>query len=352
MAPLSAVPLADVPAGSAASSSERERASLRAVVRAAGSAPGAEHCSPADADGAAEPDPDGIADRELCVVSGHTDRAEADHPEPADEDVIDAPEGSAVPRTADVPRASERSALVAGLLAELAGCTDPAEQHRLQSAVAVATLPVARSIASRYRGRGVDLGDLEQIAALGLVKAVQRWRPGLSEDFLQYAVPTIAGEIKRYFRDFWWTVRPPRRLQETRAAMMVLEQDLRQATGYEPSEAELAKELGVDVATVQQARAVRQCSRPASLEDPATDGIIDSALAGDDPELRHAEDRLTVQSMLAGLSERDRLIIDLRFFRGWSQAKIGEYIGVSQMQVSRILRDLCATLRERYPESA
>ncbi|MDQ6659108.1 MAG: sigma-70 family RNA polymerase sigma factor [Actinomycetota bacterium] len=246
-------------------------------------------------------------------------------------------------------RAGGRSERVSALLAELASCSDAAERHRIQSEVAVATLPVAKSIASRYRGRGVDIGDLEQIAALGLVKAARRWKPGLSEDFLQYAVPTISGEIKRYFRDCWWTVRPPRRLQEARAAVGQAEQDLRQRTGREPDDHQLAAELGIDLCTVRQAKAVRQCSRPSSLEDPASDnGVIDQALAGEDRDLQRAENRIAVQTLLRTLSARDREVIDMRYFRGWSQARIGEHIGVSQMQVSRILRGICVTLRERW----
>lgn len=246
-------------------------------------------------------------------------------------------------------RAGGRSERVSALLAELASCSDATERHRIQSEVALATLPVAKSIASRYRGRGVDIGDLEQIAALGLVKAARRWKPGLSEDFLQYAVPTISGEIKRYFRDCWWTVRPPRRLQEARAAVGQAEQDLRQRTGREPDDRQLAAELGIDLRTVRQAKAVRQCSRPSSLEDPAADnGVIDQALAGEDRELQRAENRIAVQTLLRTLTDRDRDVIDMRYFRGWSQARIGEHIGVSQMQVSRILHGICGTLRERW----
>ncbi len=264
-------------------------------------------------------------------------------------DVASTDVASAVGIAGDTDQRSARSAKVSGLLAQLADCTDSTERERLQSDVAVATLPVARSIASRYRGRGVDIGDLEQIAALGLVKAVRRWKPGLSDDFLQYAVPTITGEIKRYFRDCWWTVRPPRRLQEARAALGQAEQDLRQRTGREPDDLMLAHELDLDLRTVRQAKTVRQCARPTSLEDPATDnGRIDRALVTDDQELRRVEDRIAVRSLLATLGDRDRTVVDLRYFRGWSQARIGDHIGVSQMQVSRILRDICSRLRDRW----
>lgn len=290
-----------------------------------------------------------VTEPTAAVTPAEVARADAPSTEVASPEVTlpDVDSADVVP--ADTDQRSARSIKVSGLLAELADCTDAAERELIQSDVAVATLPVARSIASRYRGRGVDIGDLEQIAALGLVKAVRRWKPGLSDDFLQYAVPTITGEIKRYFRDCWWAVRPPRRLQEARAALGQAEQDLRQRTGREPDDLMLAHELDLDLRTVRQAKTVRQCARPASLEDPATDnGRIDRALVTEDQELRRVEDRIAVRSLLATLGDRDRTVVDLRYFRGWSQARIGDHIGVSQMQVSRILRDICNRLRDRW----
>jgi RNA polymerase sigma factor (sigma-70 family) len=211
-------------------------------------------------------DSDAVDAEATDVIEQLTDPVEAadlsDTIDPVIDPVIEAASSAAGQRSA-------RSAKVARLLDNLSTCTDPVRRLQIQEEVALATLPVARSIASRYRGRGVDVGDLEQIAALGLVKAVRRWKSGLSEDFLQYAVPTITGEIKRYFRDSWWTVRPPRRLQEARAAMAQAEQDLRQRSGQEPDEKALATELGLDIRTVRQAKEVRQSARPTSLEDPA-----------------------------------------------------------------------------------
>lgn len=243
-----------------------------------------------------------------------------------------------------------RSEKVSRLLADLALSGDPSSRRQLRAAVILASLPIARSVAARYRGRGVEQRDLEQIAAVGLVKAVRRWKPGLSDNFLQFAVPTITGEIKRYFRDHWWTVRPPRRLQETRSAMFQLEQDYRQNSGKDPDERQMATELGVDLRTIRQAKEVRQRARPSSLEAAAEadNGSFDRAVSTEDVELRRVEDRMAVRSMLATLSERERQVVDLRFFRSWSQAKIGERIGVSQMQVSRILRDIYRKLRESW----
>ena len=138
-----------------------------------------------------------------------------------------------------------RAERVRGLLEHTAECTDPAEQQRYRRMVVTEYLPVAKSLASRYSGRGVERCDLEQLAFLGLVKAVRRWQPGRSEDFLQFAVPTIVGEIKRYFRDHSWLVRPPRRIQELRAAISEAEQSGRHRDGSGPTEAELAAATGV-----------------------------------------------------------------------------------------------------------
>ncbi|NNG35514.1 sigma-70 family RNA polymerase sigma factor [Nakamurella aerolata] len=242
----------------------------------------------------------------------------------------------------------DRSSVVRELLRELQDCQRPRRRRMLRSAVAVACLPVAHSIAARYRGRGIDLGDLQQVAALGLVKAALRWKPGRSDDFLQFAVPTITGEIRRYFRDHWWTVRPPRRLQELRANVMTTKEELCQRTGREVSEPELADRLGADVDEVRQALSLNSCGQPASLEAFSAQGILDRAVAVDDVELRRVEDRLAVRSMMELLTDRERQIVRRRFYDEWSQSQIAEEVGISQMHVSRILRDVCARLRAAW----
>lgn len=304
----------------------------------------------------------GVASKSVSARTGSSPSVSSRSSAPAPESITVIPAARRAGRLSDrrpsgagsvavAVRPSERSDAVRTLLADLETCTDADRQEHIRQRVVLLTLPVARSIASRYRNRGVDIGDLEQIAALGLMKAVRRWQPGLSEDFLQYAVPTITGEIKRFFRDRWWTVRPPRRLQEARAALVQAEQVLRQRTGTEPDDAALAVEMDSDVETVREAKQVRQSARPASLEDPAADnGVIDRAVAGEDPALQRAEQRIDVQRMLQDLPERDRKVIELRFFKNWSQSRIGDQIGVSQMQVSRILRDVTRRLRDRWQD--
>ncbi len=164
----------------------------------------------------------------------------------------------------------ERAQRVRDLLEFTASCTDEVELQRCREQIVTEYLPVARSLAARYAGRGVERGDLEQLACLGLVKAVQRWQPGRSDDFLQFAVPTIVGEIKRYFRDHSWLVRPPRRIQELRAAISEAEQLYRHRDGSAPTDAELASVTGAKAEDIGEARAASACCRPRSLRRPCS----------------------------------------------------------------------------------
>ena len=244
----------------------------------------------------------------------------------------------------------DRSERVAALLAEMAECADPVKRKRLQSAVVVEHLSVAKSIASRYRGRGVERGDLEQLAYLGLVKAVSRWLPGLSDDFLQFAVPTISGEIKRYFRDHSWLVRPPRRIQELRAAISVAERDFQDSGELRPSDVQVAKRLGVGDADIREARAAAGLCRPPSLDSDSGAGLFIAQQWSGEDCMSTVDDRMSLEVVLRTLTPRERTVVSMRFNEGLSQARIGELIGVSQMQVSRILRDVVNKLRDRWQQ--
>lgn len=259
--------------------------------------------------------------------------------------VLPAQRPASSPTIAAAPT-GERAQRVRELLERTASCTDPIEQQRLRRLVVTEYLPVARSLAGRYSGRGVERGDLEQLAFLGLVKAVRRWQPGLSDDFLQFAVPTVVGEIKRYFRDHSWLVRPPRRIQELRAAINEAEQTYRHRDGSGPSDTELANVTGASIRDIDEARTAGACCRPRSLDEGQGLGLALALGWGeDDPELRRVEDRVTVQRLLATLTDRERDVVRMRFGDGWSQARIGAEIGVSQMQVSRWLRTIAEKLR-------
>lgn len=246
----------------------------------------------------------------------------------------------------------DRHQRVRVLLTDMVACDDPIARKNLQSKVVLEHQGVARSIAARYRGRGVERGDLEQLAYLGLVKAVLRWQPGRSEDFLQFAVPTIAGEIKRYFRDHSFMVRPPRRIQELRAALNAPGEDAGRAESAHRSDAEISEALGVDAESVREARQAVDLCRPRSLDAPGISGqSLSQSWGADDEELNHVEDRLAVEEMLELLTDRERAVVRMRFVEGLSQARIGKEIGVSQMQVSRLLRGIVVKLRGMLAEA-
>lgn len=229
----------------------------------------------------------------------------------------------------------------------LAGCgagRNLTTQHREQ--IVLAAIDLADSVAHRYRGRGVDLEDLQQVARLALVKAAARYRPA-EGTFSAFAVPTISGEVKRHFRDHGWVVRPPRSLQERRAAVTSAQESLRHLLARDATAEEVAELLGVDGSAVRQALLCASGFRPVSLDAPLAangsclgDGIVE-------PEDPYAciEVRSMLHEALGHLDDRERLVVRLRFGEELSQADIGAQIGVSQMQVSRILDSITRRLR-------
>jgi RNA polymerase sigma-B factor len=204
-------------------------------------------------------------------------------------------------------------------------------------------LPLARSLALRYRNRGEPLEELVQVANLALVKAGRRYHPRLGQSFAAYAAPTITGELRRHFRDHGWDVRPPRRLQELRAKLQMAEDELVQSLGRHPTTDELADHLDVTAPDVRATVCAAQGYRSVPLED----------LAGAAEPLRHGEaaydevlSTQTVCSLLEQLSARERRIIALRYYGEATQAEIGREIGVTQMQVSRLLSQAVRRLRD------
>jgi RNA polymerase sigma-B factor len=212
------------------------------------------------------------------------------------------------------------------------------ERDELVDAVVRATLPLADSLARRYARRGVETDDLVQVARAALVGAVHRYRPGAGRGFEAYAVPTIRGELRRHFRDCAWTVRPPRRLQELHTELTSVEEALRHRLGREVTDAELADALRCDVEDVAEARRCGTGFQPVSLDSPTPTGEpLGSRLAADDDGYSTADLRTTVRAEVSRLSPRERLIVDLRFREERTQREIGEVLGVSQMQVSRLI---------------
>ncbi|TDW24347.1 sigma-70 family RNA polymerase sigma factor [Kribbella kalugense] len=244
-----------------------------------------------------------------------------------------------------------REAVTQELLGRRAGSMNETERRELLGQVIELNIEIARGIASRFRGRGAESDDLEQVAYLGLVKAAQHYRLDVGTPFIGFAIPTIRGEVKRYFRDCAWTVRIPRRLQELQGLIRARLPLLEQLLGRDATPAEIAEALGRDLADVEQALAARGCFNVLSLDRPYQD---DDCLALSDlvaAEAYNSLDQLEAVDMLRpvlkDLGPRERRVLELRFVEGWTQTEIGKDIGVSQMQVSRVLSRILRDLRDQ-----
>jgi RNA polymerase sigma-B factor len=252
--------------------------------------------------------------------------------------------------TSDMLASDARRAYGDVLLARL-GELAPGDHRRVATRARIIEwyLPMSVYLARRYGGRGEPLADLAQVAAIGLIKAIDRYDPTRGVPFASYALPTIVGEIKRYFRDTGWTVRAPRRLQELGPRLASAVEDLTQVLHRSPTTAEMATRLGVSRDDVVQAQQCANAYRPRSFEQlaPGTDNLLlIDALSGPDPGLDAVERRETLRRGLATLSARERQIIALRFVGDLTQAQIAARIGVSQMHVSRLLTHSLARLRD------
>jgi RNA polymerase sigma-B factor len=211
-------------------------------------------------------------------------------------------------------------------------------------------LPLARHVAARYRGGSEPIEDLEQVASLALVKAIDRFDPERGTSFSSYAVPTISGELRRHFRDHTWALRVPRALQELAVKVGKAEPALQLQLGRVPTAAELADHLDVTIEELLEARDAAGANRMSSLDAPVSSDDDESAsladlLGSDDEGLAHVERVLAVGSAMDVLDEREREILRLRFQEELTQAAIGERVGLSQMHVSRLIRQALETLR-------
>ena len=249
----------------------------------------------------------------------------------------------------------ERRRLTADLLAQAARAPDDGKRREIWDRVVVLNMEVARSIASRYRGRGIADEDLDQVSFVGLVKAVRRFEVDYEGDLLSYAVPTIRGEIRRHFRDRGWAVRPPRRIQELQGRIWEARDQLVQELGRSPRPSEVATLVGESLDDVVEALAAKECFTPASLDRPVAPGASTSLAdlqGSEDSQAGPAEARLVLGPAVRRLKERDRRILFLRFFKGCTQEEIAQQIGVTQMQVSRILSRIFTQLRGQLEDPA
>jgi RNA polymerase sigma-B factor len=210
-------------------------------------------------------------------------------------------------------------------------------------------MPLVRSLAARYAGRGEQLEDLVQVGAIGLIKAIDRFDAERGVELTTYAVPTIVGEIRRHFRDKAWAVHVPRRLKELNVRLSRLLDLLTTDFGRSPTIAELAVAAGVEEEDVidalesSQAYTARPLSTPVDGEGDGGD-LLDT-LGTDERGYGDVDDGSLVEAGLAALDERERRIVELRFFDGLTQSQIAAEIGISQMHVSRLLRRALETMR-------
>jgi RNA polymerase sigma-B factor len=215
-------------------------------------------------------------------------------------------------------------------------------------------LPLARQLARRYQRGGEPLDDLVQVASLGLLKAIDRFEPDRPTAFSSFAVPTILGELKRHFRDRGWSVRVPRDLQEMTVRVDRTSEELARQLGRAPTPAEIGEHIGITTEQVLEAREAAGAYRAVSLDRPRDDeeeeGTVADGMGFEDPGFGLAEDAATVERLMTVLSDREREVLRLRFGEDLTQSEIGARVGVSQMHVSRLIRQAIERLRAAAEE--
>jgi RNA polymerase sigma-B factor len=245
----------------------------------------------------------------------------------------------------------QRRDRTARALSAVAETSSERRRQELLDYVVRINMGVARTVAGRYFQRGIEEDDLVQVAYMALTRAARDFDARRHQDFLSYAVPTIRGELKKHFRDQGWMVRPPRRVQEAQARITRAEGALSQELGRPVRPSELAEHLDLDLEDVIEALAADGCFAPSSLDRPITTSgepggvsLVD-LLGGTDQATPAAEARVMLAPVVRQLKPRDRRIVYLRFFEQRSQQEIADEIGVTQMQVSRLLARILRDLR-------
>ncbi|MGW5701900.1 SigB/SigF/SigG family RNA polymerase sigma factor [Amycolatopsis japonica] len=232
---------------------------------------------------------------------------------------------------------------------------DSPRRQELRSRLVTELLPLAEHIATRFSGRGEPREDLVQVARIGLINAVDRFDPGRGHDFLSFAVPTVMGEVRRHFRDTGWSVRVPRRLKELHVSLSQGTAALSQRLGRAPTPTELAEYLGLEVNDVREGLLAGQAYQTLSVDKPVHDNATEALSLADtigeeDHEMALVETHEALQPLLRELPKRERAILVMRFFGGYTQTQIAERIGISQMHVSRLLSQTLEQLRGKLSE--
>ena len=237
--------------------------------------------------------------------------------------------------------------------------TDPAEKERIREQLVNAYHDFVYFLARKFQNRGEPLDDIVQVGYLGLIKAIERFDPDLGYEFTTFATLTVAGEIKRYFRDKGTAIRFPRRLQELHQSVLRVNEQMKNELGREPTVGELAERLGVTPDDVTEAMEIGPAYMPLSLDQPIASGdgqdnrAIAEQIGGADPELDRVEMRDVLDRAMEHLTPRERSIMAMRFYEQMSQSEIARRLGISQMHVSRLQRAALEQLRKYVPvESA
>jgi len=230
---------------------------------------------------------------------------------------------------------------------------DDPQRPRVREELISGYLPVAEHLARRFVGRGVPLEDLVQVASVGLINAVDRFAPDRGINFLSFALPTITGELRRYFRDHGWATKVPRRLKDLHLDIRNSQRQLSQQLGRAPRPSEIADQLKLPVSEVIDGLQAGEAYQSSSLDEIVGDEghlTVGEVLGDLDDELAVIEDREALRPLLAQLPPRERTILMLRFFHQLTQSQIAEQFGISQMHVSRILSRTLTFLRQGMDE--
>jgi RNA polymerase sigma-B factor len=236
--------------------------------------------------------------------------------------------------------------------------TDPAEKERIREQLVNAYHDFVYFLARKFQNRGEPLDDIVQVGYLGLIKAIERFDPDLGFEFTTFATLTVAGEIKRHFRDKGTAIRFPRRLQELHQSVVRVNEQMKNELGREPTVAELAERLGVTPDDVTEAMEIGPAYVPLSLDQPIASGDGESSrsvseqIGGADPELDRVEMRDVLDRAMEHLTPRERSIMAMRFYEQMSQSEIARRLGISQMHVSRLQRAALEQLRKYVPQES
>jgi RNA polymerase sigma-B factor len=235
---------------------------------------------------------------------------------------------------------------------------DPAEKELIREQLVNAYHDFVYFLARKFQNRGEPLDDIVQVGYLGLIKAIERFDPDLGFEFTTFATLTVAGEIKRHFRDKGTAIRFPRRLQELHQSVVRVNEQMKNELGREPTVAELAERLGVTPDDVTEAMEIGPAYMPLSLDQPVASGdgqdsrAIAEQIGSADPELDRVEMRDVLDRAMEHLTPRERAIMAMRFYEQMSQSEIARRLGISQMHVSRLQRAALEQLRKYVPQES